>query len=73
MDAIIILRTIYVLKIRSKTHFFSFHFFTVSIKVEIFLTSEHKIIANRQLAIDHMVKEEYNGEEIAKMQNGLKR
>ena len=43
------------------------------LEVEIFLTSEHKIIANRQLAIDHMVKEEYRGEEIAKMQTGLKR
>ena len=41
--------------------------------MEIFLTSEQKIIANRQLAIDHMVKEEYSGEEIGKMQNGLKR
>ena len=41
--------------------------------MEIFLTSEQKIIANRQLAIDHMVKEEYSGEEVAKMQTGLKR
>ena len=55
---------------KSNAHFLVF---IVSLKVEIFLTAEHKIIANRQLAIDHMVKEEYSGEEVAKMQTGLKR
>ena len=42
-------------------------------KVEIFLTPEQKMIANRQLAIDHMVKMMYSGEEVTKMQSGLKR
>ena len=31
------------------------------------------MIANRQLAIDHMVKMKYSGEEVTMMQSGLKR
>ena len=31
------------------------------------------MIANRQLAIDHMVKMKDSGEEVTKMQSGLKR
>ena len=42
-------------------------------EVEIFLTTSKKIIASRHVAIDHIVKNNYELKDIMRMRNGLKR